>query len=65
MRDYSSILKDELLVAVGCTEPIAVAYASAKARTVLGYFPDKIIVRCSGNIIKMELYNLSFAILPA
>lgn len=49
---YSKVLKEELLVAVGCTEPIAVAYASAKARDVLGSFPKKITVRCSGNIIK-------------
>lgn len=59
-NNYSKILKDELLVAVGCTEPIAVAYASAKARDILGEFPEKITVRCSGNIIK----NVKAVIVP-
>jgi len=49
---YISILKEELVPALGCTEPIAIAYAAARAREVLGSFPDKVIVRCSGNIIK-------------
>ncbi len=57
---YSKVLKSELLVAVGCTEPIAVAYASAKARTILECFPEKITVRCSGNIIK----NVKAVIVP-
>ncbi len=57
---YTNILKEELLVAVGCTEPIAVAYASAKARAVLGEDPEEIIVRCSGNIIK----NVKAVIVP-
>jgi hypothetical protein len=37
---------------MGCTEPIAIAYAAAKARELLGRMPDKIVARCSGNIIK-------------
>lgn len=49
---YITILKEELVLALGCTEPIAIAYAAAKAREVLGGVPDKMIVRCSGNIIK-------------
>lgn len=49
---YINILSEELVPALGCTEPIAIAYAAAKAREVLGCFPDKVIVRCSGNIIK-------------
>ena len=49
---YLTILKEELVPALGCTEPIAIAYASAKAREVLGEFPDEIIIECSGNIIK-------------
>ncbi|MDB8562042.1 L-serine ammonia-lyase, iron-sulfur-dependent, subunit alpha [Turicibacter sanguinis] len=49
---FLAILKEELVPALGCTEPIAIAYAAAKAREVLGIFPEKIIVRCSGNIIK-------------
>ena len=38
--------------ALGCTEPIAIAYAGAKAREILETFPQKVIVKCSGNIIK-------------
>lgn len=49
---FLAILKEELVPALGCTEPIAIAYAAAKAREVLGIFPEKITVRCSGNIIK-------------
>ncbi len=49
---YVKILKDELVPALGCTEPIAIAYAAAKAREVLGEFPDGIEMYCSGNIIK-------------
>lgn len=49
---YTTILKEELVPALGCTEPIAIAYAAAKAKEILGNFPEKLIVRCSGNIIK-------------
>ncbi|GBG57698.1 UPF0597 protein [Sporomusaceae bacterium FL31] len=49
---YIQILKEELVPALGCTEPIAIAYAAAKARAVLGCFPDHAIVECSGNIVK-------------
>ncbi|MCX7842571.1 MAG: L-serine ammonia-lyase, iron-sulfur-dependent, subunit alpha [Clostridia bacterium] len=49
---YITILKEELVPALGCTEPIAIAYASAKACEVLGRFPEKLLVKCSGNIIK-------------
>ena len=49
---YLTILKEELVPALGCTEPIAIAYASAKAREILGEFPEEIIIECSGNIIK-------------
>ena len=51
-ENFIDILKEELVPALGCTEPIAIAYASAKAKEVLGEFPDKITVECSGNIIK-------------
>jgi len=51
-QNYLNILKSELVPALGCTEPIAIAYAAAKAREVLGEFPDKVIMKCSGNIIK-------------
>ena len=49
---YIKILKSELIPAMGCTEPIALAYAGAVARKVLGEMPEKVIARCSGNIIK-------------
>lgn len=49
---YIRILNKELVPALGCTEPIAIAYAAAKAREVLGEFPDRIFLHCSGNIIK-------------
>lgn len=52
MQNFITILKEELVPALGCTEPIAVAYASAKARDVLGAFPEHITVFCSGNIVK-------------
>ena len=49
---YSLILKKELVAAMGCTEPIAIAYAAAKCREILGAEPDRCHVRCSGNIVK-------------
>ena len=49
---YSRILKKELVAAMGCTEPIAIAYAAAKCREILGSLPDSCHVRCSGNIVK-------------
>ena len=49
---YIEILKRELVPAMGCTEPIAIAYCAAKAREALGNLPDKITVAASGNIIK-------------
>lgn len=58
---YIRILGKELIPALGCTEPIAIAYASAKAREVLGVFPEHIIVTCSGNIIK----NVKGVVVPA
>lgn len=54
------ILKEELVPALGCTEPIAIAYAAAKARDVLGSMPEHIIVKCSGNIVK----NVKGVIVP-
>lgn len=49
---YISILKEELIPAMGCTEPIALAYAAAKGRELLGCLPDKVLVKASGSIIK-------------
>ena len=50
--NYLNILKQELVPALGCTEPIAIAYAAAKAHQVLGEFPDSVNMSLSGNIIK-------------
>ncbi|VBB09055.1 serine dehydratase alpha chain [Lucifera butyrica] len=50
--NYLKILKGELIPAMGCTEPIAIALAAAKAREVLGQMPERMVIRCSGNIIK-------------
>lgn len=58
--NYIKILKGELISAMGCTEPIAIAFTAAKAREVLGKMPEKISVRCSGNIIK----NVKGVIVP-
>ena len=52
MKNYTDLLKSELIMALGCTEPISIALAAAKAREVLGDIPTKIEVMCSGNIIK-------------
>ena len=49
---YVQILRNELKVALGCTEPIAIAYAGAKVREVLGQMPEHLEVGCSGNIVK-------------
>lgn len=49
---YIHALRSELITALGCTEPIAIAYAAAKAGEVLGRFPERMEIRCSGNIIK-------------
>ncbi len=51
-KQYIQILKDELIPAMGCTEPIAIAYASAKAKQTLGSFPESAEIEVSGNIIK-------------
>ena len=50
--DFLAILAEELIPAMGCTEPIALAYAAARAREVLGGMPERITAHCSGNIIK-------------
>ena len=59
-KQYVQILNEELVPAMGCTEPIAVAYAAAKAREVLGCMPEKTLVEVSGNIIK----NVKSVIVP-
>lgn len=59
-ESYVQILKEELVPAMGCTEPIALAYAAARARKVLGEVPDKVLVEASGSIIK----NVKSVIVP-
>lgn len=59
-QTYVQILKEELVPAMGCTEPIALAYCAAKAREVLGALPDRCVVEASGNIVK----NVKSVIVP-
>lgn len=59
-RAYIEILKQELIPAMGCTEPIAVAYCSALARRTLQQIPDKVEIFVSGNIVK----NVKSVIVP-
>ena len=49
---FTALLRKELIPATGCTEPIAIAFTAACAREILGREPQKITVRCSGNVIK-------------
>ena len=58
--DYISVLQKEMRPAFGCTEPIALAYAAAKAASVLDEFPNHIHARCSANIIK----NVKSVVIP-
>jgi len=60
IQKYINILENELIYAQGCTEPIAIAFAAAKAREVLGDFPERLEVGASGNIIK----NVKSVIIP-
>ena len=59
-RTYLQILKEELIPAMGCTEPISIAYAAAKAREVLGCTPDMVKIGVSNNIIK----NVKSVVVP-
>ncbi len=59
-REYIKILEEELVCAMGCTEPISVAYAAALARRTLGSLPESITVSVSGNILK----NVKSVIVP-
>lgn len=49
---FSTILREELVPAMGCTEPIAVAFAAATARDILGMHPESAEIHCSANIVK-------------
>ena len=59
-KAYLDILHEELVPAMGCTEPIAIAYAAARAREVLGRQPDRVLVEASDNIIK----NVKSVVVP-
>lgn len=59
-KHYIQILQEELVPAMGCTEPISIAYAAAKAREVMEAVPDRVIADISGNIIK----NVKSVIVP-
>lgn len=59
-QDYINVLKEELIPAMGCTEPIAIAYAGAIARKHLGCLPERVEIEVSGNIIK----NVKSVIVP-
>ena len=57
---FLQILREELIPAMGCTEPIAIAYGAARAREVLGCLPEEVLVEASGNLIK----NVKSVIVP-
>lgn len=57
---YVQILKEELITAMGCTEPIVLAYAAARCKELLGKLPEKVIVKVSGSIIK----NVKSVVVP-
>lgn len=57
---YTAILKEELLMATGCTEPIAIAYCAARMRDILGTVPEHIKIEVSGNIVK----NVKSVVVP-
>lgn len=59
-KNYEQILHEELLPAMGCTEPIAIAYGAAKAREILGEIPHSVLIEASGNIIK----NVKSVVVP-
>ena len=59
-RRYVAILEEELVAAMGCTEPIAIALAAARARELLGAEPARVEVEASGSIIK----NVKSVIVP-
>ncbi len=59
-RAYLNILKEELVPAMGCTEPIAIAYAAARAAKELGELPDRVLIEASDNIVK----NVKSVVVP-
>ena len=59
-QTFLQILQEELVPAMGCTEPIALAYCAALARKHLGYLPNKVLIEVSGNILK----NVKSVVVP-
>ena len=59
-KNHLAVLKSNLQLALGCTEPIAAAYAAAKAKAVLGMEPSHLTIECSGNIVK----NVNGVVVP-
>lgn len=59
-QQYLNILKEELVLATGCTEPISIAYCAANLRDVLGGRPERIVAEVSGNILK----NVKSVVVP-
>lgn len=59
-RQYIDILKEELIPAMGCTEPISIAYAASRTVEVLGKMPEKMVIEVSGNILK----NVKSVVVP-
>lgn len=57
---YIQILREELVPAMGCTEPISIAYGAARGREILGGIPDQMVIEASGNIIK----NVKSVVVP-
>ncbi|MBR2132641.1 MAG: serine dehydratase subunit alpha family protein [Oscillospiraceae bacterium] len=60
IQAYVNVLRDELVPATGCTEPIAIAYGAALLRATLGATPERVLAEVSGNIIK----NVKSVVVP-
>ena len=59
-KNYLAILREEMIPAMGSSDLIALAYGAARAREILGKEPERIVAKCSGNIIK----NVRCVIIP-
>lgn len=60
LQNYLDILREELVPATGCTEPIAIAYCAATLRELLGALPEQVDAAVSGNILK----NVKSVVVP-
>ena len=61
-QSFIDVLKVEVVPALGCTEPTAIAYAAAKAKEVLGVMPEKVNLTLSGNVLKNATIVLSSSV---